>query len=87
MLHLTTTGSPSFSYLDRSHWLPGSSPLVGFFSLRTDTLSAGALAIARHGHTGLAWIFAGIGALGVAAAASLLFALRRPSTYGAASSS
>lgn len=80
MLHLTTTGSPEFSYIERSHWLPGSSPLAGFWSLRLDTLSTGAVAIAKHGHAGLLWIFAGIGAWGLVAGALLLVTLCRRTT-------
>lgn len=77
MLHLTTTGSPDFNYLRRSHWLPGSSPIAGFFGLPLDTLSQGAIALARHGHAGLAWCFAGIAAAGLVAAWWLVRAFRR----------
>lgn len=76
MLHLTTTGTPGFDYLQRSHWLPGSSPLAGFASLPTDTLSHGAIRLARHGHAGLAWCFAAAGVWGLFSAHRLVRALR-----------
>lgn len=77
MLRLTTTGTPGFSYLRRSHWLAGASPLVGFFSLRVDTLSAGALRLAAVGHAGFAGLFAGLGAAFAAASAMVVAGLRR----------
>jgi hypothetical protein len=75
MLHLTTTGSPEFSYLRRSHWLPGSSPIVGFTTLPYDTLSGGVIALAKHGHSGPLWFFVGVLASGVFAAIALVRAL------------
>jgi hypothetical protein len=68
MLHLTTTGDAQWHYLERSHWLPDASPLVGFFGLPLDTLSTGALRLARHGFPGPAVIFGVIAVLGAAAA-------------------
>ncbi len=77
MLHLTTTGTPEFDYLRRSHWLPQSSPLVGFASLRADTLSAGAIGLARHGHTAPLWFFGAMATSGVVAAVGLARVLLR----------
>ncbi|MBC8072191.1 MAG: hypothetical protein IAG13_27975 [Deltaproteobacteria bacterium] len=68
MLHLTTTGDERWHYLERSHWLPDASPLVGFFGLPLDTLSTGAIRLARHGYPGPAIVFGVVGVIGVAAA-------------------
>jgi hypothetical protein len=78
MLHLTTTGTPDFDYLRRSHWLVGSSPLAGFASLPIDTLSTGAIRLAGHGHRGPLWCFIGAAVVGVVAALLLARSLRTP---------
>jgi len=75
MLRLTTTGSPDFSYLRRSHWLPGSSALVGFTTLPYDTLSGGVIRLAKHGHTAPLLFFGVVLASGVFAAIALVRAL------------
>ncbi|MBX7078483.1 MAG: hypothetical protein K1X88_04780 [Nannocystaceae bacterium] len=81
MLQLTTTGTPQMNYLRRSHWLPQAHPVVGFLSLPVDTLGAGALRLARHGHSGPLLLLAAIAAAGAVAAWRLAVALRRaPST-------
>ncbi len=77
MLRLTSTGTPGWSYLQRSHWVPAASPLLGFFSLPIDTLSAGAFRLAAVGHAGLAAIFAGIAAAFVGAAGFVAAGLAR----------
>ena len=66
------------SYLSRSHWELGANPLVGFFDLKVDMLSVGAVRLAQHGHSGLAWVFGVVAAVGVAAAVVLVrqFVLR-----------
>ncbi|HWB80613.1 MAG TPA: hypothetical protein VG755_36875 [Nannocystaceae bacterium] len=77
MLHLTTTGDSEWHYLERSHWLVDASPIVGFVGAPLDTLSTGALRLAKHGHPGFAILFASIAALGLLAAWRLLRTLRR----------
>ncbi len=54
-------------YLDRSHWWPSASPIVGFFALESDTLSCGAFRLAEHGHLGLAVCFVVLGMAGIVA--------------------
>lgn len=71
MLGLTTTGTFHMSYLERSHWLPSASPIVGFFGLPPDMLSIGAVRLAQHGHPGLLGVLGGIAALGVWGAVTL----------------
>ena len=77
MLVVSAAGSDAEPYLHASHWWPSRSPIVGFLRLRPDVLSVGALDLRRHGHPGLAWLFAGVLALGLAAAATLWAALKR----------
>lgn len=64
-------------YLEVSHAAPWASPIAGFVGLKPDVLALGALALARLGHPGLLWIFAGVAALGLAAAAVVGRALWR----------
>ena len=64
-------------YMWDSHWNPMASPIVGFFGLEWDMLSLGALELAADGVPGLAWIFAGIAAVGVVAAWRLARTLER----------
>jgi len=72
MLHLSGLGTPQLGYLVRSHWWPSASPLVGFATLPIDTLSNGALLLARHGHPGPWRMFLAIAAGGALALAVLL---------------
>jgi hypothetical protein len=66
------------SYLQRSHWELAANPLRGFFELKVDMLSVGAVRLAQHGHSGLAWVFGLVAAAGVLAASVLVrqFVLR-----------
>lgn len=59
MMNLATLVPPGRDFLERSHWTPTASPLAGFWSLEVDTLSNGAIRLARDGHVGPAWRFAG----------------------------
>lgn len=77
MLHLTTTGDEQWHYLERSHWLPDASPIVGFVGAPLDTLSTGALRLAKHGYPGFAILFGVLAALGVLAAWQLARSFRR----------
>lgn len=77
MLRVSAAGSDASPYLHRSHWWPSQSPIAGFFSLRPDMLSVGALDIRRHGHPGLAWVFGGVVAVAALAAVALGAAVRR----------
>ena len=70
-LHLYRTTPEAVGYLHRSHWDLSASPIVGFTTLRSDTLSAGAVRLAQHGHASLAVVFAAIGAVAVGALAWL----------------
>ncbi len=72
MLHLTTTGDAQWHYLERSHWLPDASPMVGFGGLPLDTLSTGAIRLAGHGYPGPAIVFGVIAAVGLFAGWRLL---------------
>lgn len=77
MLRLTTTGTPQMDYLTRSHWIPSTSPLVGFFSLPLDVLGVQAWRLAQHGHPGPWRITLALIAVGLASAAYLAWWLRR----------
>ena len=68
MLSLTTTGTPEMDYLTRSHWVPSTSPLVGFFSLPPDVLVWQAWRLAEHGHPGPWRIYLGLLIVGLGSA-------------------
>ncbi|MEM6995637.1 MAG: DUF2723 domain-containing protein [Myxococcota bacterium] len=68
-------GYETNAYLDVSHWRASASPIVGFVELPVDTLSNGALQLARHGHDGLLWVFGGVAVTGTLAALVLGLAL------------
>jgi len=68
MLSLTTTGTPQMDYLTRSHWVPSTSPLVGFFSLPPDVLVWQAWRLAEHGHPGPWRIYLGLLIVGLGSA-------------------
>jgi hypothetical protein len=72
MLGLTDTGTFRMTYLERSHWLPSASPIVGFFSLPPDLLSVGAVRLAQVGHPGLLWAFVAVAGVGALAAIVLI---------------
>ena len=76
MLRLLAQTDASLDYLDRSHWDPTASPLLGFFSLPPDVLSWQAWRLAQHGHTGPLWIYVGLVATGLIAAVLLVRWLR-----------
>lgn len=84
MLSLTTTGTPQMDYLTRSHWIPSTSPLWGFFSLPPDVLVWQAWRLAEHGHPGPWRIYLGLVAVGLGSAAYLGWwlraSVRRPPT-------
>jgi len=84
MLRLTTTGTPQMDYLTRSHWIPGASPLWGFFSLPPDVLVWQAWRLAEHGHPGPWRIYLGLIVVGLACAACLACWLARRPSPGAA---
>lgn len=77
MLVVSAAGSDAEPYLHASHWWPSRSPIVGFFHLRPDVLSVGALDLRRHGYPGLARVFAAVAAAGLLAGAALFAALAR----------
>lgn len=52
MLRLLATTPKHLDYLERSHWDPSASPIVGFFSLPPDMLVWQAWKLAEHGHAG-----------------------------------
>ncbi|MCX4244819.1 hypothetical protein [Paraliomyxa miuraensis] len=79
MLRLTTTGTPRMDYLTRSHWIPSTSPLVGFFSLPPDVLVVQTWRLAQHGHPGPWRIALGIIGVGMTAALMLVWWWRSPS--------
>jgi hypothetical protein len=68
MLSLTTTGTPEMDYLTRSHWVPSTSPLWGFFSLPPDVLVWQAWRLAEHGHPGPWRIYLGLLIVGLGCA-------------------
>ena len=76
MLSLTTTGTPEMDYLTRSHWVPSTSPLVGFFSLPPDVLVWQAWRLAEHGHPGQWRIYLGLITVGLGCAGWLGWWLR-----------
>jgi len=65
-------------YLQRSHWLPAATPIVGFFELDVDMLSVGSARLLQHGHSGMAWIFRAVAIVGLASAVILGRTLGRP---------
>jgi hypothetical protein len=71
MLSLTTTGTSATGYLERSHWVPSASPLVGFFSLPPDVLVWQAWRLAEHGHPGPWRIYVALVTVGLCCAAWL----------------
>lgn len=71
MLHIYQTTPESVGYLERSHWSPAASPIVGFWGRTVDTLSAGAVRLAQRGHPGLLMVFVGIAVVGAAAGFAL----------------
>jgi hypothetical protein len=79
MLSLTTTGTPEMDYLERSHWIPGASPLVGFFSLPPDVLVWQSWRLAGHGHPGPWRIYVALVIVGLGCAVWLGWWLRRGS--------
>ena len=66
-------------YMEAAHWDIRASPLVGFFSLKPDMLSLGALRLDSLGHPGLLLVFKIIAALGIVALAVLVWELGRVS--------
>ncbi len=68
-------GRMTAEYLHISHWQPAASPIVGFWGLKVDTLSHGALQLSRHGHSGLLMVFAAVAGVAVVAAVVLARAL------------
>ena len=60
-----------------AHWAAWASPIAGFFTIKPDVLSFGAMLLAEHGHPGLLGVFGAIALVGVAAAWRVLRALAR----------
>ncbi len=80
MLFLYNDTPKEVGYLQRSHWEWAASPVVGFSDLRPDVLSLGAVRLAQHGHGSLAWVFAGVAVVALAAAMVLVRTLARSSS-------
>lgn len=78
MWQVASLDTPELTYTVRSHWFLDASPLWGFFGLKTDLLSMGAVRLARHGHPGFAWVFGALAVLGCWSAWRLASALRTP---------
>ncbi|MCA9650554.1 MAG: DUF2723 domain-containing protein [Myxococcales bacterium] len=72
MIRLMGRTPPSLDYLERSHWDPSASPLLGFFELPPDVLSWQAWRLAQHGHPGPWRITLAVVAVGTVAAVVLL---------------
>lgn len=78
MLRLMAQTPAPANYLERSHWDPAASPLLGFLSLPPDVLSWQAWRLAQHGHPGPWRITLATVTVGVLAGAALLhWMLRR----------